>query len=434
MYNYQIIIFFICLFSYIYSTLKVNKIEPSTVIFSEDVEFNLTVQDYDSSNNYNITIGVDFNPSLIEITNCILRDSLLTCESYIFFSDKIFLNDFPKYLYINNVNTGLSISIEKPTIIKLLKFENYEKYYINCEIELHFQVNYNELYNSKISIKFGDISITNCKIDNLSVKDLYCYYKFSEVKEEDLFLIFNGENTDESIKIYEPVEFSQINNLNINVYYESESIQDFYFNVDSSFKINEHSIVLVPENSIKSNITLSNCRSFDIGLTQVKCSGLLNTIGKYYINIDTKNTDKFIVVYPEITSINKIYSIYPNFLYISSSRIIFSITVDYVVNLEKTDIILQDEYNIKNKIYLVNCSKVEKINNNIECIAIINKASIYWVYLNGINQFINITAQNFSLSKAFDIEPHICQFKKNKIQKVGITFDSLNDFSQKKLF
>ena len=109
MYNYQIIIFFICLFSYIYSTLKVNKIEPSTVIFSEDVEFNLTVQDYDSSINYNITIGVDFNPSLIEITNCILGDSLLTCESYIFFSDKIFLNDFPKSLYIHNVKTGLSI-------------------------------------------------------------------------------------------------------------------------------------------------------------------------------------------------------------------------------------------------------------------------------------------------------------------------------------
>ena len=40
-----------CLFSYAFS-LKVTKIEPTTVTYGENVDFTLTVQDYDPSKDY----------------------------------------------------------------------------------------------------------------------------------------------------------------------------------------------------------------------------------------------------------------------------------------------------------------------------------------------------------------------------------------------
>ena len=49
--KFQNLIFFSCLFSYIFS-ITVSKIEPSSVTFGEDATFILTVQDYDSSDNY----------------------------------------------------------------------------------------------------------------------------------------------------------------------------------------------------------------------------------------------------------------------------------------------------------------------------------------------------------------------------------------------
>ena len=45
------IIFFICIFSYIFSTNVIN-IEPKTVILGENVEFTLTVEDYNSYYDY----------------------------------------------------------------------------------------------------------------------------------------------------------------------------------------------------------------------------------------------------------------------------------------------------------------------------------------------------------------------------------------------
>ena len=50
----KISIFFTYLFSYIFS-IKINKIEPNIVTFDENIEFNLTVEDYDSSKNYNFS-------------------------------------------------------------------------------------------------------------------------------------------------------------------------------------------------------------------------------------------------------------------------------------------------------------------------------------------------------------------------------------------
>ena len=47
----------------------------------------------------------------------------------------MYLNDFSKYLFINNqINTGLSITIEKPTTIKFLKIEKNPNVYTNCFI------------------------------------------------------------------------------------------------------------------------------------------------------------------------------------------------------------------------------------------------------------------------------------------------------------
>ena len=56
--------------SYIYSTLKVNKIEPSTVTIWEDVEFNLTI--IMIIKNHYFIIGIYFKLSLIELNEYLL--------------------------------------------------------------------------------------------------------------------------------------------------------------------------------------------------------------------------------------------------------------------------------------------------------------------------------------------------------------------------
>ena len=73
--KFQKIILLFYLFSYAFS-LKVTKIEPSTVTFGDKVEFTLTVQDYDSTNSNRFYLANDGdNQKLIYLA--LLQESLL---------------------------------------------------------------------------------------------------------------------------------------------------------------------------------------------------------------------------------------------------------------------------------------------------------------------------------------------------------------------
>ena len=77
---------------------------------------------------------------------------------------------------------------------------------------MEFKVNYNELYNSDVSIKLGDFSITNCKLEDGSIRKIICYYEFPESSTgKSLNLIFDKKVTEYSINIEAPpYEFSVI--------------------------------------------------------------------------------------------------------------------------------------------------------------------------------------------------------------------------------
>ena len=123
------IIFFLFFFSYIFST-TVTNIEPSTVILGENVTFTLTVQDYDLSKNDNYFISEKYEYDLINL-KCDKEpiDNLLKCSSFITISEFEYFTNPIKKLYINGYNTGLTITIIKPSNIKILNFKNFKNYY-----------------------------------------------------------------------------------------------------------------------------------------------------------------------------------------------------------------------------------------------------------------------------------------------------------------
>ena len=113
------IVFFNCFFSYIFST-TVTNIEPSTVILGENVTFTLTVQNYNLSeyDYFNIREKYEYY-GLIRL-KCDEEpiNNLLKCSSLITFSE--IKTNLIKNLFINNEDTGLTVTIIKPTNIKFL--------------------------------------------------------------------------------------------------------------------------------------------------------------------------------------------------------------------------------------------------------------------------------------------------------------------------
>ena len=429
-------IFFICIFSYVFSIVEVTNIESSNVILGEKATFNLTVQNYYYSLFNTFYLGDNDIKDQISLSCNLINYTFLKCEADLNINKLEYLKNLTKILYtIDKVDTNKTVTINKPSILKLNDFKkSYNKYYSFGVSSFYFIVNYNELYNSSISIKFGDISITNCK-KNETFNYINCIHEFPENhNNQTLKLIFNGVETNYSITIYAPPEFKYIEKLNKNTFYVSSTEQEIYFVVDSSYKMNENKIVLVPESPGNSNITLFSCSYYNDRINDAKCSVLLNTIDAYFVYVnDEKKTNLLIYVYPEQTMITKVNNINPNNITISSLPYIFILNVDYVVNLDKAVFTLVDEYNDTNKIYLTKCSKLDDL--NINCLAKVKNTGNYYLYLNGIKQDeeINVNVYSLSLTKAVKIEPNLIKFESESKKYIKIYFDSIYNYSSKNI-
>ena len=432
--KFQKIILLCCLFSYAFS-LKVTNIEPSTMTFGESNVFTLTVEDYDSNENYNFYLANDDKKEYFYMYCQSSSESSTTLKCYVYFdinNKTEALTNLTKTLFLDGEKTNLTVTFKIPESLELLGISGGQ-YYSYGVSRLEFRVNFNELYKSGFSIKFGDFSITNCSVSNYSISYITCYYEFPEnSSEKTLNLKFGDKDTDYSVNIKAPKEFSLIDYLNKKEYYTSLSEQDVIFEVDSSYKMNDHSIKLVPE-STNENITLSNCQYYDYGIYSAKCSGILNKIDAYYVFVDDKNTSLKLFVYPVPTAITSVDDIEPNELEISSSATTFTLKVNYVVNLDKAVFTLVDEFDDTNKVYLTKCKKVDNSDDEITCEGTIKNAGLYSVYLNGINQKEYVRALSSSLSKALYVDPKVIKFEPDTKSDITIYFDSVKDFSSKNI-
>ena len=433
--KFQKIFLLCCLFSYAFS-LKVTKIEPSTMTFGESDEFTLTVEDYDSNEYYNFYLANDDKKSYFYLGCQSSSESSTTLKCYVDFETNNkteALTNLSKTLFLNGEKTNLTVTFKIPESLELLGFYGGQ-YYSYGVSRLEFSVNFNELYKSGFSIKIGDFSITNCSVSNDSLSDIYCYYEFPESsKGQTLKLKFGDKDTDYSVNIIAPKEFSSIDYLRKEEYYISLSEQDVYFEVNSAYKMDEHSIKLVSE-STNENITLSKCTIYGVGIEHAKCSGILNKIDAYYVFVDDKNTSEKLLVYPVPTAITRVYDIDPNELEISSSATTFTLEVDYIANLDKAVFTLVDEFDDTNKVYLTKCKKVDNSDDEITCEGTIKNAGLYYVYLNGIKQEDErVRALSSSLSKALYVEPKVIKFEPDTESDITIYFDSVKDFSSKNI-
>ena len=438
-------IFLLCfLFSYVFS-VKILKIKPTTVNFGESVDFTLTVDYFDFSELYKIN-RIYLSNEGDETTNhfeCFPSNyTIIDCTANIHLYEKEDLTNLTKTLFMDDENTNLVVKIQKPKSLKLLYFENEQYFYFYGVSSIKFYVNLNELYKPDFSIKFGKYSITNCSLDKESIFYLLCYYEFPKSSnKQTLKLKFGNEDTNDSITIKTPDEFSRIKDLDIKNYYVSSSEQYVYFYVDFSYKMNDHKFILVPENSTNKNITLSKCTYYNIGLEYGKCSGILNKIDSYYVFVDNKNTTLKLFVYPVPTAIARVYEIEPEKLLIPSSATTFTLKVDYIVNLDKAVFTLVNEYDDTNKVYLTKCKKVKNSISEIKCVGKIKNSGKYYVYLNGIKQTVYVTSLISSLSKALYVSPKVIKYELNNIIDdeldgdlfITIYFDSMRDFSSKKI-
>ena len=252
-------ILFICTFSYIFS-IKVTNIEPTNVILGENVEFALTVEDYTSDHNH-FHLGDDNDNNKIYIYCLSNNDYILICKANITFFYEKYSNNLTKNLYVNNIRTDLTITINLPSSLKILEMDrnSNKSYYAYGITNFYFKVNYNKLYNSSVSIKFGDISI-NCKISNDYIHNLNCFHEFPEsYGNKTLDLTINNQTTGYSITLKIYPEFSLIYTIEEKLYTNSKE-QLIYIGIDSSKNFEKHSIVLVPQNPNNKNITLSSCK------------------------------------------------------------------------------------------------------------------------------------------------------------------------------
>ncbi len=429
--KYLKIIFLTFLFSCVFSITFI-KIEPNSVTLGDKVEFTLTVNDYDSEvlnvylSNYRINLYLKKqNDGLYKSNNA------TTIQFYNIKS----LNNFTTNIYYNGNKTDLTVDIKIPTEIKLLYFYNYDIFYNYGISKLSFSLNYNKLYNTNVLIEFGNNIITNCTVEEYNIVNLICYHEFSTQKGGDkLNLKFNGKETNYSITLYTPKEFSKIK-LDKYKFYISSTEQIIISQVDSSYKIDEHEIVLVSSDSNNSNITLTSCKHYKTGILYVQCSAILNALGNHYVFVDNKNSSFMINIFPKPTSICRV-NIEPKTVEVPTETK-FILKVDYIANLDKAifTLVYRD-----NKIYLTNCLKVEGKTDEITCTGTLKESGYYDLYLNGIKQFEQfVCAFSQSLTKAIDIYDN---YKYKNVIKfdspttsyyIQIEFDSINDLESKNI-
>ena len=349
---------------------------------------------------------------------------------------------------MNGISTNLTITINLPSSLKILEFDNNinKSYYDYSFSNFYFRVNYNKLYNSNTSIKFGDISI-NCKISNDSIHNLYCFHEFPEsYRGKTLDLTINNQTTGYSITLKIFPEFSQIINIDEKLY-ANPFEQYIDVDIDSSKKFEQHSIIFVPLNPNNKNITLSSCtfdnfsfyyEYYNTFREYGNCSAIFNTFEVYNVYIDDVFTGYKFNVFPERNIINLIENIEPKVVNVYSN-VIFTLEVDYVANLDKVFITLENQINNEIKINLTNCSQVEGTTNKITCIGNINYSGQYNIYLNNIpqeseNAYVSVI-NNSSLTKALNIYPEIIKFySSSKIENIEITYNSIKEISKKNYF
>lgn len=452
MINFRKIIFFNSLISFIFSII-VTKIEPTTLVLEKNVNFNLTIENDDTSksyDSYDYYFGDnDFREQIS--SKCDLKnETLLICTIDLIQDFIYYFYNLTKILYVKEKststtltfdywiklgkNTGLAVTFTKPTKIKINNLFNYGQYYPNMVSKLIFDVNNNELYNSKVNIYFSYIYLNNCKADKLHLRNLYCYYEFKDFDTNyKLNLTVNGEKTNISIDISKYPNYSYINiyGLNKDFYFVSSSIQNIYLSVDSYYGMNNEIFTLVPSTTGKSNITLSSCTYYDYDSCKAKCSAILNTIGVYYLYNGYYNTSIKLFVYPKPSKISKVYSVSPDLTHISSSLQTFTLKVDYIVNIDDAVFTLVNDFN-NNKVYLTNCRIEDEINNKISCVGTIENAGDYYIYLNGVlNYNAYVVAKSSSLSKVLFVPFKLNTVNNAKDCEMQVVFDSLNDFSSK---
>lgn len=366
-------------------------------------------------------------------------DNNLSCNANFHLEYLEDLKNLTKILYVNGRTTNLTITINKPETLKLFDYFSDYEFYSYAANELHFEVNYIELYNSSVSIKLGDIPITKCDKSKI-YNDLVCKQEIPEIYSgKTLNLIFNGVETDINIEIKFPGTFSKIEGLTEKItYYSRSSSQFVYFFADSPYNMNNHKIELVSLTSGNKNITLNECTYDEYCITNAKCSGILDTNDVYYLYVDGINSEEKLYVYPEPTAISKVNGYrFPNNYLASSSETTFSLAVNYIVNIENAVFTLVDEYNSTNKFYLKNCSKIDYkylMLNDITCVGKVTNPGYYYVYLNGVKQDAPIYVYSSSLTKAFYVEPNQIKFVSAKeIESFEIFFDSFNNIEQKSI-
>ena len=425
----------ISLFLYIFS-IKITKIEPSKIPIGNNqaTEITLTYEgEYDFSDSF--YIGDQVNMYLLALSSCSQSESTskITCTCITYLIDKENL-DFPiKYLYVNNKPTDITVELVKPEAIKFLyTVDSYGfTYYTYGNSRINLAFNLNTLFNSSIVVKLGDVQITNCEIDKTSIDRVICYHQFNQTGTN-----INLKINDQFASIYSiaaPAEFTKITNAQ-EIYYMSSTAQKLYFVVDSCYKIEDHSIVLVPSQSTNQNITLTSCTFGKDSIQNATCSGVLNANDIYDVYVDNTNTNLKIKVYQAPTSINKVNSIEPKYVFMSSEST-FTLKVDYVANLDKTEFSLISRFNSNNTFKLSNCKQVTDSTTEITCAGTPPAEGEYFLTVDGV-YFRNIFIRVYSntLSKAIGITPNQGVIeKKNTIEIIKIAFDSPNAVFTKKV-
>ena len=218
--KFQKIILLCLLFTFVFS-IKVTKIEPTTVTLGERVNFTLTVEDYEPNKSYNFYLSNDDENSKVKVyCSSNYSNGKLKCSEADIVLDKKDLDNLTKTLFLDYKNTNLTVTIEKPKTLKLLNFYDDDKIYSYGISRFTFIVNFNELYKSDFSIKFGDYSITKCSLNEYYIEYINCYYEFPENSYgQTLNLKFGDEVTEYSITINAPQEFSKIYDINSYIYY-----------------------------------------------------------------------------------------------------------------------------------------------------------------------------------------------------------------------
>ena len=423
----------ISLFLYIFS-IKITKIEPSKLPIgnNQGIEITLTYEgEYESETFY---IGDQVNMYLIAFYSCSHSESTITCTCYTHLIDKENL-DFPiKYLYVNDKPTDITVELVKPEAIKFIStVDSYGfTYYTYGNSRINLDFNLNTLFNSSIVVKHGDVQITNCEIDKTSINRVICYHQFTQTGTNIQLKINDEFATYYSIAA--PAEFTEITNAQ-EIYYMSSTAQKLYFEVDSCYKIEDHSIVLVPSQSTNQNITLTSCTFGKDSIKDATCSGVLNANDIYDVYVDNTNTNLKIKVYQAPTSINKVNGIEPKYVFMSSESTSFTLKVDYVANLDKTEFSLISRFNSNNTFKLSNCKQVTDSTTEITCAGTPPAEGEYFLTVDGV-YFRNIFIRVFSktLSKAIGITPNQGIVGKAKTSwLIKIAFDSPNAVFTKKV-